>query len=159
MKTIHMRQSVRGALRNRTFDCFQHEAMTAQAILPLNVEYGLRAHGGLLAPLRAALDRAQKEAREALDAMDADSKGTMAWDSCEDAIEHLELCWIYNSRSDVKENLWNAEGRRDGYDTWDPAALARHVEELRRLLGALTRLIGVLNHLSRREAEELSNPS
>lgn len=110
----------------------------------------------LLAPLRDAVDRAQKEARASLDAMDDDCKGTMAWDSCEDAIEHLELCWLYNCRSDVKENLWNAEGRREGYDTWDRAALAQHVTHLRRLLAALTTLIGTLNHLSRREAEELS---
>ncbi len=118
--------------------------------------FALPSGSRLLAPLRDAVERAQKEARASLDEMGDECKGTMAWDSCEDAIEHLELCWLYNSRSDVKDNLWNAEMRREGYDTWDRDALARHVTQLRRLLAALTTLVGTLNHLARREAEELS---
>src|SRR5262249_22253912 len=104
----------------------------------------------------AAVDCAQKEARTALDEMDENSKGTTALDSCEDAIDHLELCWLYNCRADVKDNLWNAEMRRDVYDTWSRADLARHVMELRRLLTCLTVLVGTLNSLNRREAEEIS---
>ena len=110
----------------------------------------------LLEPLRAAVDRAQKAARAALDGMDEDSKGTMAWDSCEDAIDHLDLGWLYNSRDDVGNNLWDAEFLREGYDTWPRAARLNHIEELKRLRDALTHLIGCLKHLNQREAEELS---
>src|SRR5690606_32808924 len=48
----------------------------------------------LLAPLRANIDRFQAEARAALDGMDEDCKGTMAWDSCGEAIDHLDLDWL-----------------------------------------------------------------
>lgn len=80
----------------------------------------------------------------------------MAWDSCEDAIEHRNLCWLYNCRNDVKDNIWHAEMRREGYDTWEPAARRKLIGEMKRLLDALTHLIGCINHLERREAEELS---
>ena len=117
---------------------------------------GLASGSRLLAPYRAAVDRAENAARAALDAMDDDCKGTMAWDSCEDAIEHRNLCWLYNSRNDVKDSLWHAKHRRDGYDTWPSLALRKHIDELARLLDAMTVLIAALNHLDQREAEELS---
>lgn len=109
----------------------------------------------LLGPIRDAVDRAQKDARAALDAMDEDEKNTMAWDSCEDAIDHLELDWLYSSRGDVRGNIWDAEALREGYDTWPRAARLKHIERLKRLGDALQHLIGVLKHLNEREAEEL----
>lgn len=130
--------------------------------LPLMPEAGQRGALGLasgsrlLAPLRAAVDRAETDARATLDAMDDDVKGTMAWDSCEDAIEHRNLCWLYNCRNDVKDNIWHAETLREGYDTWDPTARRKLIADMKRLLDALTHLIGCINHLERREAEELS---
>lgn len=134
--------------------------MTATADLPLGLPFSVTPEWALgcelLAPLRAAVDRAVVEARAALDAMDEECKGTMAWDSCEDAIAHRELDWLYNTRAEVKENLWNAEGRHEGYDTWGRGALRKHCQDLARLLAAITHLIAVINLLSRREAEEVA---
>src|SRR5690606_10803367 len=109
-----------------------------------------------LEPLRAAVDRAQTEARDALYAMDDDCKGTMAWDSCEDAIEHLRLDWLHAIRHDVRDNVWAAEHRREGYDTWSREALRGHITCLKRLLDALTTLVATLTHLQRRETAELA---
>lgn len=126
-----------------------------QLSLALTVEYAPH-YFGHVEPHRRAVERAQADARAALDAFDADARGTIGWDCCEEAVTRLDLYFLYDVRHEIECDIRDAVHRRKAYDTWDPKALRVHIDALQQLRDALSRLIRTRENLERAEWAQLT---
>lgn len=99
-------------------------------------EFGGPSHGShLLAPLRAAVEKAQMIARP-LVALVADGDTYMPLlDYVAEQIETLEH--VGDATHSMTRELIAAVGRRDGYDTWPKVDLDRHIRQMTALRDAL----------------------
>lgn len=134
-----------------------HETIPLQTELPITD--GGRGFAGaagsrLLGPLRDEVEKAQINARLVLNRMSENSKESMLWDSCWEAVELFDP--VGPVAKEVRHQIFLAEENRDGYDTWPQADLDAHIAEMRRVSEALSKLESTLRRLARAEADELA---
>lgn len=104
----------------------------------------------LIGPLRAMVERGAVDARAILDEMPEYSHGTMGYDAADTALATFE--YVGEIARDIRHEVHRAVTGQDGFDTWHQSQLARFVNVMSRLAGALEQLALALRDV--REAEE-----